>query len=506
MQVGGDSRCGAASMGLALNVTSVKYLNLGEETEFGWHLSILNKTKETKCQYNSKKSFDMDNFCTSRFDEDMERMKIDIRRIKANCINIKPVNRTKENIKNLNLPSKPLGSMNESNIKDSESEKESKNVNTGNDPDAANELPFPISTIQEEDLLSDADFASILSDDVSRDSGFGTREHSENPSGGPLSLLEELQAVSPDFINMIEESLDLQINRPNLYQGMNSFDDNNVFGDLDEFKGTVESTQCNKSRNNTINSAAELTEETIKKGFNLFDIFDARNSLRSTIKLKQTFKDKENISKMKPPKLANLKYPTWHRRFDSKHRPISLAQLKTLTQQESSIEKEDVLKELPTIHRTKRYQYICKTQVSTDDNVNAYDINPEDYKRRKRLRDLWHSCDRLEAMALRGGPGSKGIPEVMQLVETLSTLDDRIQSLSCELSTLSLQARDHQQSFGLLDNWVSNVMNSAKNTEKHLTQVWHLQRLMDTLEDRVHKDWWLSVDPDYHDKDESYIV
>lgn len=129
-----------------------------------------------------------------------------------------------------------------------------------------------------------------------------------------------------------------------------------------------------------------------------------------------------------------------------------------------------------------------------------------DETRRQRLRGLWTACDRLEATALRGGVESRGVGEVMQLVESLSTLDDRLRLLRCDLEGLMTQARENMTDFGLLQNQACRLASRTEGSRQRLAQAVGLEKVCAALEERLHEEWWAAHCPNLLPEHENYIV
>lgn len=129
-----------------------------------------------------------------------------------------------------------------------------------------------------------------------------------------------------------------------------------------------------------------------------------------------------------------------------------------------------------------------------------------DETRRQRLRGLWTACDRLEASALRGGVESRGVVEVMQLVESLSALDDRLRLLRCDLEGLLTQARENMADFGLLQNQACRLASRTEGSRQRLAQAVGLEKVCAALEERLHEEWWAAHSPSLLPEHENYIV
>ncbi|XP_042884095.1 uncharacterized protein LOC122260770 [Penaeus japonicus] len=129
-----------------------------------------------------------------------------------------------------------------------------------------------------------------------------------------------------------------------------------------------------------------------------------------------------------------------------------------------------------------------------------------DETRRQRLRGLWTACDRLEASALRGGVESRGVGEVMQLVESLSTLDDRLRLLRCDLDALMVQARENMTDFDLLQNQACRLASRTEGSRQRLAQAVGLEKVCAALEERLHEEWWAAHCPNLLPEHENYIV
>ncbi|XP_071549511.1 uncharacterized protein [Panulirus ornatus] len=138
----------------------------------------------------------------------------------------------------------------------------------------------------------------------------------------------------------------------------------------------------------------------------------------------------------------------------------------------------------------------------TEDCESGVEEVSETVQRRQRLRNLWSVCDRLEALSLHGRLASGGVTEVMQLVESFSRIDDRLQVLRYGLNSLTLQAHENRNDLRSLEDRASHLLTTTATSRRHMAHLYALQK----LEDRLQEEWWAAYNPNTVVLHENYIV
>lgn len=207
------------------------------------------------------------------------------------------------------------------------------------------------------------------------------------------------------------------------------------------------------------------------------------NNLDVTKHLKETLHESKKITEVLPED-PRQKCPVWYKRFS-----IGQNDFLNFNSLNWGLETHVNVK-VPTKNAYRREDQFnslssaSDKESSSDDFINEADS--EDNRRRQRLRGLWTACDRLEALSLRGGSSFRGLPEVLELVESLSKIDRRLAILKCDLHSLSLQATENRHELSNLQKRASNLLTSTETSRHHMAQLFCLEK----LKERLHEEWW----------------